>query len=511
MIKRKLPPDTLEAWRAFVQDMTDEQITSVAFLSFLLKQTRIKGSARRRSPRKLEQKSTKGERFTTATVQVEPVGKCLMCSGIHPVEKCPRFVNLSVPERWQCVRKRGLCFGCLQKGHRKGNCQQNPVGTGQHPLLALENFHSHRTPWTAPSRGARSAAQPDAAAKEKAPESASAPDSEPEEGTSNRVATGLSPVGVHCSATIRTSGVLLPVVRAMASGENGRKRTVNCLLDSGFERSLIRTDIANELGLQGTPSSMTVRGVHGLSATVADSRHVRFLLGPMHEKVTDSESMKLELTALCIPSICDDLVASPTPWPSEIDLPPAAALASPPSPTPIHVLIGFDMYYRVLGRGLRISGEDGPIALETIFGWILCGPKAHCPAGRQETTLVSTATADRPAETTEELISLMRKFWEIDSIGVTQETAVDPNEETMEKFGRAAAGKPRSRPATLESTATPVGQERGHGEGIRGRHPDLSRQWMGGAGGGDRWSAWADVVPAPPRSLPAGPIENQMP
>ncbi|KRZ33915.1 hypothetical protein T4B_13936 [Trichinella pseudospiralis] len=203
-----------------------------------------------------------------------------MCSGIHSVEKCPRFVNLSVPERWQCVRKRGLCFGCLQKGHRKGNCQQNFVGTGQHPLLALENSHSRqsrgRTPWTAPSRGARSAAQPDAAVQEKAPANVSAPDSEPEDGTSNRVATGLSPVGVHCSATVRTSGVL-PVVRAMAYGDNGRKRTVNCLLDSGSERSLIRAEIANELGLRGTPSS-TVRGVQGLSATVADSRHVRFLL-----------------------------------------------------------------------------------------------------------------------------------------------------------------------------------------------------------------------------------------
>ncbi|KRZ65890.1 hypothetical protein T10_2360 [Trichinella papuae] len=32
MIKKKLPPDTLEAWRSFVQDLTDEQITSVAFL-----------------------------------------------------------------------------------------------------------------------------------------------------------------------------------------------------------------------------------------------------------------------------------------------------------------------------------------------------------------------------------------------------------------------------------------------------------------------------------------------
>ncbi|KRY92720.1 PiggyBac transposable element-derived protein 3 [Trichinella pseudospiralis] len=160
-----------------------------------------------------------------------------------------------------------------EKGHRKGNCQQNSVGTGQH-LLALENSHSRqsrgRTPWTAPSRGARSAAQPDAAVQEKAPANVSAPDSEPEDGTSNRVATGLSPVGVHCSATVRTSGVL-PVVRAMAYGDNGRKRTVNCLLDSGSERSLIRAEIANELGLRGTPSS-TVRGVQGLSASGSKDR-----------------------------------------------------------------------------------------------------------------------------------------------------------------------------------------------------------------------------------------------
>ncbi|KRX87150.1 hypothetical protein T4E_3298 [Trichinella pseudospiralis] len=96
--------------------------------------------------------------------------------------------------------------------------------------------------------------------------SASAPDSEPDYVTSNRVGTGLSPVSIHCSATVWTSGVLLPVVRAIAYGENGRKRLVNCLLDSGSERSLIRTDIANELRLWGTPSSMAVRGVHGLSS-----------------------------------------------------------------------------------------------------------------------------------------------------------------------------------------------------------------------------------------------------
>ncbi|KRZ65693.1 hypothetical protein T10_9849 [Trichinella papuae] len=335
----------------------------------------------------------------TATIQVDSVRNCAVCSGIHPVESCPRFVNLSVPERWQCDRKHGLCFGCLQKGNRRGSCQQTPDRSGQHPLLALENSHRRqncrRAPQTAPSRSARSAAQPDAAAKEKIPEIAPAQGSQPEDETSDRVATELAQMGVHFSSTVRTPGVLLPIVRAMACSENGKKRLVNCLLDSASEKSLIRTDVADELELRDTPSVVTLRGVHGLSVRVADSRHVRFQLGLVHEETSDSVSMELELTALCILSICDELIASPTPWPREIDLPQATTLATPPSLTSIHVLIAFDVYYRVLSRGLRVAGEDDPIAVETIFGWMLCGLKARRPAGKQDTTMVSTLTEGR--------------------------------------------------------------------------------------------------------------------
>ncbi|KRY04437.1 hypothetical protein T03_14164, partial [Trichinella britovi] len=46
-----------------------------------------------------------------------------------------------------------------------------------------------------------------------------------------------------------------------------------------------------------------------LSARVADSRQVRFQLGQANEET--AVSTKLELTALCIPSICDDLIATP--------------------------------------------------------------------------------------------------------------------------------------------------------------------------------------------------------
>ncbi|KRZ65884.1 hypothetical protein T10_4340 [Trichinella papuae] len=54
----------------------------------------------------------------------------------------------------------------------------------------------------------------------------------------------------------------------MAYGENGKKWLVNCLLDSASEKSLIRTDVTDELQLRGTLSVVTVRGVHGLSARV---------------------------------------------------------------------------------------------------------------------------------------------------------------------------------------------------------------------------------------------------
>ncbi|KRX69600.1 hypothetical protein T06_2772 [Trichinella sp. T6] len=46
--------------------------------------------------RKPQRKSEKGEPFMTAAIQVDPVRNCAECCGLHPVESCLRFVNLSV-------------------------------------------------------------------------------------------------------------------------------------------------------------------------------------------------------------------------------------------------------------------------------------------------------------------------------------------------------------------------------------------------------------------------------
>ncbi|KRY15237.1 hypothetical protein T12_9290 [Trichinella patagoniensis] len=107
--------------------------------------------------------------------------------------------------------------------------------------------------------------------------------------------------------------IRLPVVHAMAHGEKGKTKLVNCLLDSGSVRSLIRTDVADELKLQGWTSDITVNGVNGLKVRIPDVRCVRFRLTPVLSEGLEPLQEGNELMALSLLSLCDGLVATPTP------------------------------------------------------------------------------------------------------------------------------------------------------------------------------------------------------
>ncbi|KRX59201.1 hypothetical protein T09_9722 [Trichinella sp. T9] len=134
------------------------------------------------------------------------------------------------------------------------------------------------------------------------------------EKTEDGTEQGASFVGIHLSSTQCKNTIRLSVVRAMEHGEKGKKKQVNCLLDSGSERSLIRTDVADELKLQSPTSDMTVKGVNGLKVRIPDLRRVRFRLIPAQSESLEPLKEGIELTALSLPSLCDDLVATPAPW-----------------------------------------------------------------------------------------------------------------------------------------------------------------------------------------------------
>ncbi|KRY11363.1 hypothetical protein T12_14397 [Trichinella patagoniensis] len=293
-LKRKLPSGTVTEWKTFVKDKKDDEIRSD-----------------NEGPNDKEPHHNARNpdlRFTTAAVQMEPGGGCPVCKGDHLADCCPRFRSYSVEQRRHWAMRLKLCFVCLAQGHRRERCQKRQSNQFWNPLLAGGAVPAGKAPPKQASSSARSYGID--STEEKALLSRN-PNEKVED-------VGLlsedSPVGIHLSSTEGQTAIRLPVVRAMAHGEKGKKKLVNCLLDTGSERSLIRSDVADELDLQGPTRAMTVKGVNGLHVRIADVRRVQFRLTPIPSKGLEPFNEGIELTALSLPSLCDDLVATPTPW-----------------------------------------------------------------------------------------------------------------------------------------------------------------------------------------------------
>jgi hypothetical protein len=49
--------------------------------------------------------------------------KCSFSNGTHKLEICKSFLAKSLQEKYNHLKTKGLCFGCLKKGHRTKMCR----------------------------------------------------------------------------------------------------------------------------------------------------------------------------------------------------------------------------------------------------------------------------------------------------------------------------------------------------------------------------------------------------
>ncbi|KRY06690.1 hypothetical protein T12_1149, partial [Trichinella patagoniensis] len=382
------------------------------FLAFMLEQARIKDTdigSRTKAPTKGHQQEPHYNarkpdlRFTTAAVQMEPGGGCPVCKGDHLADCCPRFQSYSVQQRRHWAMRLKLCFVCLAQGHRRERCQKRKSNQFWNPLLAGDAVLAGKAPTKRASSAVRS--------------------------------PGIDSKQRPCSLGIRTrrskmdlkkEPPLLPVVRAVAHGEKGKKKLVTCLLDTGSERSLIRNDVADELDLQGPTRAMTVKDVNGLHVRIADVRRGEFRLTPIPSKGLEPFNEGIELTALSLPNLCDEIVATPTSWFCKDMIPSLPSNEITHGRVQIDIIIGLDAYFQVLGQGMRRGGPNDPVAIETIFGWIVCGRITRQAVDREETTLL--------AQTEDHLSRLLRRFWEVESLGILPATEDAKSEPALTQF-----------------------------------------------------------------------------
>ena len=86
------------------------------------------------------------------------------------------------------------------------------------------------------------------------------------------------------------------------------------------------------------------------------------------------------------------------------------------------VLIGLDFYYSFVS-GVVKKGTKGPVAIESCLGWMLSGPYNNL--NETSTNMITTHALRVYCEQDEtSLTQVMKNFWNVDSLGVTNELEV---------------------------------------------------------------------------------------
>ena len=70
---------------------------------------------------------TYASRLVNSPPKVQPTATCNECGGLHETSLCNVLIAMTVEQRLEALTKRGLCYHCLNPGHRASSCTQRPI------------------------------------------------------------------------------------------------------------------------------------------------------------------------------------------------------------------------------------------------------------------------------------------------------------------------------------------------------------------------------------------------
>ncbi|XP_023312157.1 uncharacterized protein LOC111692395, partial [Anoplophora glabripennis] len=224
-----------------------------------------------------------------------------------------------------------------------------------------------------------------------------------------------SSVNVMTSLFSFKQSVLLATAIIHVQGADGQYKKCRALLDSGSQASFITSDCANRLDLPKSLTSLSVQGVNQMTSST---------LGTLKCLVKPPNASAFEIEMIVIPNICNTVPSSKKYFQSIKSIS-HLSLADPDcgGSGVVDILLGADVYARVLKPGL-IKGKQGePSAINTIFGWVLIGPTST----HSESLVHSFHTS-----VNDSLDVTLRKFWELEQI--PEKTINSPSDELCEQI-----------------------------------------------------------------------------
>ncbi|XP_065093228.1 uncharacterized protein LOC135713939 [Ochlerotatus camptorhynchus] len=336
---------------------------------------------------------------------------CGFCNqSIHSPFKCEMFRKLSVPERFDLVKKRSLCINCLSTDHQIKNCssgacrvcnqkhhtmlhQQAPIRNSAHPNVS--KLHQNQ-PTTSQTQSQFQTAQT-------APPNANKTSSQSPPAESQQLATGsLS----YCSTSLAAnfhripSTVLLQTALVKVVGSSRNIMWARALLDPASQLNIISENLAQRLQLSKVKDHHTIGGI-GKSTIVSTHSITAEIQSHCCNYRTQLKFHVLSSVTRELPS--NNIEVTEWHWPNDI------VLADPQfnEPGVVDMIIGVDSYYDLLLDGFIRLGAGQPVLQNTLLGWVVSG---RAGVNRPEPEIVSIVHV-----CTQDFDEKLSRFWELEA------------------------------------------------------------------------------------------------
>ncbi|XP_065182586.1 uncharacterized protein LOC135813418 [Sycon ciliatum] len=322
----------------------------------------------------------------------KPVLQCAKCGKAHSLTSCDVFRQLSVKQRWDFVLGTSLCVCCFKTGHWKSECRGsgcNKCRGRHHPDL-----HQERAPPANQGSTSRSTKPRENVV--------------PQHSTNTSVAT-----------TQKTAFMVVPVVLC----HQDKTVRATAMMDSGSSTTYLKDSVANDLGLQGTPTAFTASVLGGKTVS-GKHRRVKVTMA------SEDGSYETQLEAWTQPIVTAPMEMIE--WNSRRHMHKHLQEVTFPQVTgdQVDLLIGLNVpeAHRVLEE---LAGQPGePVARKLPLGWVCFGPVKSQAAEFTETSLHANVS-DRSNAVLDDLVA---KFWEVESVGLVPKATKTVAEEEAQRM-----------------------------------------------------------------------------
>lgn len=353
---------------------------------------------------------------------------CLHCNDkSHKIYTCLKFKGLPLEEKRAFVFSKKICFNCLGSKHMSSQC---PNKTGC--LICSQRHHTllHQSQPVL-SRGTVAAGQSTrtytGSQSTHLPSQPQRSHSQPQHRNSDtrdnshssQLAVShdsLQEASLVSALSTKNSLVLLATACVSLYDKNGRCIQAKAILDCGSQTSFITEKLVKALDLDPY-----LRPTHITGIALSDNISKKMVDIVVHSNAYSYRKFPLSCAVLpVITCSLPQMQINTSSWRIPTDI----ILADPTFSTPseIQLLIGADLYYDLISRGMIKLGDGLPNIINTHLGWVLGGSFVQDTADVYSVSHLSTklnfysVSLFAKGQSNDNLECAISKFWEMEEI-----------------------------------------------------------------------------------------------